>query len=69
MFHIYTVSLNAPTVIGHYMCVPSTLIYFPQNLDVLMKTLGMLITHVFKISRKFIEMALEKMNRYAHVAA
>jgi hypothetical protein len=31
--------------------------------------LAMLIAHISKISRKFIEMAVEEMNLYAHVAA
>ena len=54
------------TVIGHDMCILSTLISLLHNLDTLMKTLAMFITHVSKISRKFIEMDLEEMNLYAH---
>ena len=53
-----------------HMCFPSTLISsFLHGLDILMKTLAMFISHVSKISRKFIEMTLEEMNFYAHVAA
>ena len=69
MFHIYTVALNALTVIGHLMWVSLTLISLLHNLDILIEMLAMYITRVAKTSRKFIEMALEEMNLYAHVAA
>ena len=44
---------ECPTAIGHHMCVSSTWIYLLHNLDILMKTLAMFITHVSKIGRKF----------------
>lgn len=69
MFDAYTAYENTSTVVGYYICVSSALILvcLLRNLDISIKALTMFIAHMSEYNRKFIEMALEKINLYAHV--
>lgn len=60
--HVYKVSLNTPTVIGHQVC------FIDHNFDILMKAFAMFLAFGSKNSRKFIEMALDEMSFYSHFA-
>lgn len=49
MFSSWTISLDAPTVVSHHMFIPSTLIPFFYELQILVESLILLITDCTKI--------------------
>ena len=55
VFYVETTSLNTPTIICKHMYVLLAFIPLLYNINILMKALTWLITHITKIKRKVVE--------------
>ncbi len=68
VLHVQTVSFNTPTIVGHHVSIPPSLVSLVHSFYILMKPFNLLITYVIKIFRKYFKITVEKTNFYAHVA-
>lgn len=68
VFSMWTISLNAPTIVSQHMFIPSTLIPCLYDLQILVESFTLLITDCTKVFREVIQMAMQKMQLDAHVA-
>ena len=67
-FDLRTISLDAPTIVSHHMYIPSTLIPFLHNLQILVESFTLFITDSTEVFREVSKMAMQKMHLDAHVA-
>ena len=64
-----TVTFDGPTVIGHHMSVPSTLVMFFYCHEVLVESLPLFVTDGSKVFWEFVQVNEQKMDFDAHFAS